>query len=107
MQPMENQTGADLLTRLVTPQACDPMMEHIVPETQQPHQCGMDPTLEWGECEEEGAEVTMCNELTTIPIPIPLCHTGRGKKKSEVKLGLDYLFMHYCNLDVKVLLSML
>lgn len=46
-------------------------------------------------------------ELTTIPIPIPLCHTGRGKKKSEVKLGLDYLFMHYCNLDVKVLLSML
>lgn len=65
----------------MTPQACDPKMEHTVPETRQPHQCGMDPTLEWGEGEEEGVEGTMCHEPTTAPIPISVCHSGGGCKE--------------------------
>lgn len=32
MQPIEDHVGADLLAGLVTPQACDPVMEHTVPE---------------------------------------------------------------------------
>lgn len=50
----------------------------------------MDPTLEWGECEEERADGAMCDKLTTTPITIPLYHSrGGGKEmRCEVRLRL-------------------
>jgi len=39
--------------------------------------------------EEEGAAETMCDELTTTPIPRPLCHFGGGESgETRVKLSL-------------------
>lgn len=34
------------------------------------------------ECEEEGAAEAMCNDLTTIFIPIPLCCLGEGSREA-------------------------
>lgn len=38
-------------------------------------------------------------------LPFPCATQVKDIKKSEVKLGLDYLFMQYYNFYVKVLLS--
>ena len=38
--------------------------------------------------EEEGAAEATCDELTTTPIPQPLCCCGEEREKSGVKLGL-------------------
>lgn len=51
----------------------------------------MDTTLEGGECEEEGAEGTMCDELVITPLTIPLYHLVGGGKEIRCEFRLILL----------------
>ncbi|GAB0178670.1 junction-mediating and -regulatory protein-like [Grus japonensis] len=85
VQPMEIHSGADICLQPME----DPTLEQSVPEGLHPMEgthAGAGAECEESSPEEEGAAETVCDELTTTPIPHPSVPLEVGREfRSDVK----------------------